>query len=1544
MKSDPEGSDGEAAPVNPPSLVALSIASVALALLISASAGAQLTPGCTVSAYNRSAPVQEGGVWVLPNVPANLGMTRVRVTCTENGVTRYGASDLISVPANGVLQVDQIHFEDPAPIPARLVLSAPSTRLTSVGAEVQLTAAVTFPGGSTLDVTGAETGTDYRTSNAAIASVSPSGRVTARASGVALVSAVNEGALAVLRIEIATAGDSDGDGLPDDFELANGLDPNNPLDGLDDLDDDGLSNFEEYQRGTGLRAPDTDVDGLFDGEEVHRYLTDPLRFDTDGDEVGDGLEIQSGSDPLDPTNLNLAQILTSIAATPGALELVFDTVVGEASHRLRVTGLLIDGRTIDLRLRSRGTVYGSSNLSVASFGSEDGRVYAGLGGGATITVSNSGKSATVAVNVTTFSPQALAFLPIPGFPNGVDVADGYAYVAAGSTGLQVVDAGNLSNPQLVGALDTSGNANDVRVVGDRAYVADGTNGLLIVDASIPNGPALLGRADTPGVATDVAVAGNFAYVADGAAGLVVVEIANPAAPVVRGRIDTPENARGVDVAGGDLVVVADAGGGVLVIDVANKSTPTIAGQVHTRNGVSAAADVRVRGRLAYVADAAGYTLGGMKIVDFSVPTTPVVIGTTTDSFALTGVALDDGLALASDYYFANAAPIFSVGAPQTPTFISNLDFSARSRRDDNGNGVAVEDGAVFMVGVLHYFIDNGVLASGGLHIGRYRSARDTAGVAPDVAIHSPVQGSEALARSTVRVQATATDDIRVASVRFAIDGNPVAIDWKAPFEADLRVPEGVTAMALTAIATDLGGNETTSAPVQLLVRGDENPTVSFLAPNAASRWIEGTVVGIAVLATDDQGVASVEIRANGVSQTRTNPPYRVTFAIPVGATQVTIEAIVRDATGHATTTGPRIIPVLDDSSPSVAILSPADGAGVTEGTQLKVGIGAIDDAAIRSVHLYADDSLVGSDSSAPYEVTYEVPLGATLIRLRAEATDSIDQVGVSAELAVPVQPDALTTASGRALDDAGLAVSDASVACQGVTGTTGADGRFAIFGVPTISGDISCAVSSTGTGESLSGVSPAQPPVPGDVTPVGDIVLTGKILYFSTGDPASQVGVPGRLYAFDSGRNRSVPQSEPVPTDGLRAIVFSPAGQLYALRNQGAIPTLGLRAVGTGSTSELLRIDPDSGEVLANLGPVRVGTTRIGLDDLAWNPVNHQLYGLDVGRFGDSRRLYTIDPATARATPLGSSYSFRSAGLAAGQDGLLYIFGQWSGGSELGGLVNRLSVSDAAGVQISDTAVSAYAGSVESVEYRPGRHSLLFAGGGQIFDLDLATLGVAPYAAPSVELMYDEPIAGMDFRPVVGSTPTTLAGRLVDESGLALAGVEVETLGGATTSGSDGTFSLDGLVVRTAKVRIVARGFTFTTLSAALEPVSGGVTDFGDLTAAPATACATGDLVYSGCKTGPAAEPFPLFVDDGGFLPIGDGITPDPSGHFCATLRRGVPYLLYRDDLDCNGAPAYCVASIGANAPGGAAVCSDSAPVCEDLGTVTMFCNFFGGS
>ena len=63
--------------------------------------------------------------------------------------------------------------------------------------------------------------------------------------------------------------DSDNDGVPDDQEVIDGTDPNDP-----DSDDDGLDDGDEDNLGTDPNDSDSDDDGLLDGDEVE-LGTDP---------------------------------------------------------------------------------------------------------------------------------------------------------------------------------------------------------------------------------------------------------------------------------------------------------------------------------------------------------------------------------------------------------------------------------------------------------------------------------------------------------------------------------------------------------------------------------------------------------------------------------------------------------------------------------------------------------------------------------------------------------------------------------------------------------------------------------------------------------------------------------------------------------------------------------------------------------------------------------------------------------------------------------------------------------------------------------------------------------------------------------------------------------------------------------------------------------------------------------------------------------------------------------------------------------------------
>jgi hypothetical protein len=90
--------------------------------------------------------------------------------------------------------------------------------------------------------------------------------------------------------------DDDNDGMSDSYETANGLNPNED-DTSGDLDEDGLTNLEEFALGTAANDADSDQDGAFDKDELD-WGTDPL----------------DAQDVPNPQNINIILIRAALEA------------------------------------------------------------------------------------------------------------------------------------------------------------------------------------------------------------------------------------------------------------------------------------------------------------------------------------------------------------------------------------------------------------------------------------------------------------------------------------------------------------------------------------------------------------------------------------------------------------------------------------------------------------------------------------------------------------------------------------------------------------------------------------------------------------------------------------------------------------------------------------------------------------------------------------------------------------------------------------------------------------------------------------------------------------------------------------------------------------------------------------------------------------------------------------------------------------------------------------------------------------------------------
>lgn len=88
-----------------------------------------------------------------------------------------------------------------------------------------------------------------------------------------------------------------------EYVLAKTSDMVKPFEADADYDGDGLTNQQEEALGTSVFHIDSDADGLDDYAEAITLGTDPTEMDSDGDGIDDGVEIQNGSDPLDPASM-----------------------------------------------------------------------------------------------------------------------------------------------------------------------------------------------------------------------------------------------------------------------------------------------------------------------------------------------------------------------------------------------------------------------------------------------------------------------------------------------------------------------------------------------------------------------------------------------------------------------------------------------------------------------------------------------------------------------------------------------------------------------------------------------------------------------------------------------------------------------------------------------------------------------------------------------------------------------------------------------------------------------------------------------------------------------------------------------------------------------------------------------------------------------------------------------------------------------------------------------------------------------------------------
>ena len=191
----------------------------------------------------------------------------------------------------------------------------------------------------------------YSSSNTAVATISGSD-VTITGIGTSIITATQAADANYLAATISATltvilGDSDGDGVPDDVEVRDGTDPNNPS-SVKDSDGDGVPDFVEIGNGTNPNSPSDAID-------------------SDGDGLSDYYEARNTA----PTNITLSATTVNENNTAGAAIVditATDVNIGEAFTYTLVSGT---GDTDNASF----TINGSSLRAVNSFDFETRTTY-----------------------------------------------------------------------------------------------------------------------------------------------------------------------------------------------------------------------------------------------------------------------------------------------------------------------------------------------------------------------------------------------------------------------------------------------------------------------------------------------------------------------------------------------------------------------------------------------------------------------------------------------------------------------------------------------------------------------------------------------------------------------------------------------------------------------------------------------------------------------------------------------------------------------------------------------------------------------------------------------------------------------------------------------------------------------------------------------------------------------------------------------------------------------------------------------------------------
>lgn len=179
------------------------------------------------------------------------------------------------------------------------------------------------------------------------------------------------------------------------------------------------------------------------------------------------------------------------------------------------------------------------------------------------------------------------------------------------------------------------------------------------------------------------------------------------------------------------------------------------------------------------------------------------------------------------------------------------------------------------------------------------------------------------------------------------------------------------------------------------------------------------------------------------------------------------------------------------------------------------------------------------------------------------------------------------------------------------------------------------------------------------ITALPVAALAAPILYGGNGGhPSPAAGVPGSI---NNGALITIDQTNGAPTligtpagvERLTGIAFDASGNFWGSTiTGGGFPPPSTILL----TSTLIQINPATGALIHNVGPITANAANLGIADITIQPSTGLLFGIENpdDSLHQPGNLYTINPLTGVATLVGSTGKFFNT-IAFAPNGTLYL-------------------------------------------------------------------------------------------------------------------------------------------------------------------------------------------------------------------------------------------------------------------------------------------------